>query len=77
MLTIGALLWLRIDATEELIPEEYIKSIPKTVSVPARLVGVRPANCNSPLQVTLVGIANCTDDPEEYRKMKENEQLAH
>jgi MFS transporter, ACS family, glucarate transporter len=35
MLTIAALLWLRIDATEELIPEERIESVPETVSVSA------------------------------------------
>jgi hypothetical protein len=34
MLAIAAFAWLRVDATEELIPEEHIESIPET-AIPA------------------------------------------
>jgi MFS family permease len=34
MLTVSALLWLRIDATEELIPEEVVEIVPET-AIPA------------------------------------------
>ena len=34
VLAVAALMWLRIDATEELIPEENLECVPEAVSVP-------------------------------------------